>query len=59
MNKKDNFYDNPKKLVAFGVILIVLGFVMTFFEISDYTDGLAVGMGLAYMTMGLHKLYIK
>ncbi|WP_191859660.1 hypothetical protein [Hanstruepera ponticola] len=59
MNSGSNFYDKPNKLIIWGIVFIILGFVLCF--ITDYgvPCGIAIGLGGAYFSMGLHKKYIK
>ncbi|HLT53636.1 MAG TPA: hypothetical protein VKZ97_07085 [Flavobacteriaceae bacterium] len=54
-----SFYDNPKKLIACGIISILVGILVPLIwsDFINYAFGMIFGSGIAYLGMGMHKKY--
>ena len=61
MSDKKTFYDNPKKLIIWGLVFAVLGIALPFIwtNTPDFTGGMLFGGGMAYFGLGMHKQYNK
>jgi len=59
MNNRHSLYDNPKKLITYGVIFMLIGIVLPFIWSGrlDFAFGICFGSGVAHFGMGMHKRY--
>lgn len=54
-----SFYDNPKKMIIYGIVCMLVGIVVPIVwpDFIPYAFGIGFGTGSAFLGMGMHKKY--